>query len=325
MCTESAARVSRSPRFVHLRVGPAIDCLLAARNIDPSVLRADTEIPLEVFEGDVSLPLPTARLFIDRAATVLDMPLLGLELATMSRAGALGLTEAIMRAAPTIADALRALADYAVLAEPGVSLRFDSGGHLHLSLTGERDAFGAQLNELWLAYIMRTLEAILGRPIAFERVWFSHARSVVAGYQLAQRMRCPVEFQAADCGIAIPRELLDARPLGADVLSYAYLRQQADNHLASQAQADIITHVARVIDARLGSASENEVARSMALTTRTLQRYLASAGTSFRAIRSEIRRRRRAALAAGGVNDTVIAERLGYSDARTMRRALDAA
>jgi AraC-like DNA-binding protein len=306
-------------------VGPAIGCLLTGRDIDAAGVVADADMPSTVLEQDVSIPLQTARSFVDRAARILDMPLLGVELAAMLPAGALGIAESIMRAAPTVADAMRALADYAALVDPSLSLRIDDEGSLMLSLAGERDGFGAHLNELWIAYIMRLVETLVERSITFERVWFSHTRTGGPAIEIAHRMRCPVRFQAADCGLKIPHSLLCEVPVAADANTYAYLRHEADRHLASLASDEIITHVQRAIESRLGNASELDVACSMALSRRTLQRYLAAAGTSFRALRNEVRKRRRAVLAAGGVDDAVIAASLGFSDARAMRRSLDAA
>jgi AraC-like DNA-binding protein len=73
---------------------------------------------------------------------------------------------------------------------------------------------------------------------------------------------------------------------------------------------------------RDGTASLPILARALAMSTRTLQRRLAGAGTSWRAELEAARRELATALSAEGLPSEAIATQLGYSDARALRRAV---
>ena len=68
-----------------------------------------------------------------------------------------------------------------------------------------------------------------------------------------------------------------------------------------------------------GTASLQEMARSMAVSPRTLQRRLAECGTSWRAELDALRRQR---VRRGARTMTALARDLGYTDPRSARRAV---
>jgi AraC-like DNA-binding protein len=65
-----------------------------------------------------------------------------------------------------------------------------------------------------------------------------------------------------------------------------------------------------------------DVARTLAVSPRTLQRRLADEGTSWRGELDAVRRARATALLRGGATRDATAERVGYSGSRALRRAL---
>jgi len=72
-----------------------------------------------------------------------------------------------------------------------------------------------------------------------------------------------------------------------------------------------------------GSPSVGAVARGLAVSPRTLQRQLAAHGTTWRAELESLRQRRaRQARQRGAVSMASLARSLGYSDTRSVRRAL---
>lgn len=68
-----------------------------------------------------------------------------------------------------------------------------------------------------------------------------------------------------------------------------------------------------------GTASLEEMARSIAVSPRTLQRRLAECGTSWRAELDAVRRQR---VRRGACSMTALARDLGYTDPRSARRAV---
>jgi AcrR family transcriptional regulator len=79
-----------------------------------------------------------------------------------------------------------------------------------------------------------------------------------------------------------------------------------------------------ILSERLGAraASLPAVARHLTVSSRTLQRQLEQHGTNWRAEIDAVRREQAARLSRTGAKQEVIAARLGYSDTRALRRAV---
>lgn len=88
---------------------------------------------------------------------------------------------------------------------------------------------------------------------------------------------------------------------------------------------DRIGEVMQIIDARLGCGDVriDATAAALGISARTLQRNLDASGTSYREVLAHTRRRRRAELRTAGLRETEVARKLGFCDARAMRRSLD--
>lgn len=310
-----------------LRLIPMVSAMLARRNIDAAPLLQQVGLPLDAMRGEVTAPLERVQAFMARAAAALGTDLFGIELAEAMPSGSYGLAEFVIRSAPTIADSVRAMCELSSLINPIANMRFVVGedeGCLHYAVAAQRDMLGAHLNEFSIAYMVRQFKAIQGTAMPLLRVWFAHSRPT-GDEQVARYFACPTRFQAADCGFAVSRDVYEMPVRTADPLLFAFLYQQAREHLARSGELDIVTHVVRVLETRLttGALGADEVARSMAMTPRTLQRQLAAAGTTYREVLAHVRARRRAELLASGLAEAVVAQRLGFSDLRAMRRSLD--
>jgi AraC-like DNA-binding protein len=115
------------------------------------------------------------------------------------------------------------------------------------------------------------------------------------------------------------------RPAAADPALFSYLIGQARSQLEAKAANDVVTQVMRAIEPRLGvgEITAAAVAEAMSTTARSIQRHLSEAGSSYRDVLARVRMRRRGELARLGLSETEIATRLGFANARTMRRSLD--
>ncbi|MBV8759931.1 MAG: AraC family transcriptional regulator ligand-binding domain-containing protein [Deltaproteobacteria bacterium] len=309
------------------RMVPVISSMLAVRRIDVAPLVREAGLPDEALQGDVIAPLERIQTLLDLAARRADLPLFGIELAERVPTGAFGLTEFLMRSAPSCETALLALCEFSPLINPLLEFRFTkqpATGYLHFAVPGQRAALGTHLNEYTLMLAVRQFSGVLGEPLAPARVWFAHTDRDRAA-ALAARFSCPVELGAADCGFAITERSLARRPPTADPALFDFLSSQARAQLANVGSRDIISQVARVIEARLasGALSGADIARAMATTFRSLQRHLAAAGTTYRDVLQHVRLRRRAELARTGLTPNEIATRLGFSNVSAMRRSLD--
>jgi AraC-like DNA-binding protein len=321
--------MSASGPLFSFRMIPVIAGGLALRGIDVGPLLREAGLPDEALRGEVIAPLSRVQRLMDRLAEVTANPLFGIALAEQIPSGALGVTEFLMRSAPTAGDGLAILCEFAPLINPILDFRLDQDGgdaRLHFAVPSQRDGLGVQLNEYTFGLIFRQFALVLGERLLVEEVWFAHQRGDHQA-EVAARFACPVAFDAVDCGLRVRAESLARHPPTSDPVLFEFLLRQARAQIANLGTRDVISQVARVIETHLssGNVSADAIAKAMATTARSLQRHLADAGTSYREVLAHVRQRRRAELARSGLPQAEIAHRLGFSDASSMRRSLDLA
>ena len=305
---------------------PVLAALLRERGVALAELLREAGLD-PAGQAELTAPLGKVERLLELAVERLDAPLLGLELAERIPEGAYGVTEFVVRTSPTVRAALAALSELAPLVNPALEMRYIAdqlGCEIRFAYAGEREALGAILNEYTVAYIARQLAVVLGERLPLARAWFAHP-SRRGGGELARRLGCPVELAAADCGFAVASDVIDrAIPAGNRAL-HAFLLAQGRTQLETYGKRDVISQVTRALEARISDAdlSAETIARTLAVSQRSLQRQLAEAGTSYRDVLATVRKRRRAELARAGLDEATIAARLGFANAKTMRRSLD--
>jgi AraC-like DNA-binding protein len=320
-------RVTTGGPLFSFRMIPAIAQMLAAQRIDIQPLLRTTGLPDDALRGEVIAPLSRIQQFIDLAAQISNKPLFGIDLAEHVSSGTLGVTEFLMRSAPTVEGSIRMLCEYAPLINPILDFKLevvDADARLRFVVPSQRDGLGRQLNEYTFALMFRQFAVVLGEPWPVERLWFAHERSDHRA-EVAARFGCGVTFGDVDCGFSVQRPLLDRRPPTADPVLSDFLLAQAQAQIANLPTRDVISQVARAIEVRLGNAdvTAEATAKAMATTVRSLQRHLGEAGTSYREVLMHVRQRRRAELTRAGIAEQEIARKLGFADAGSMRRSLD--
>lgn len=321
------AKSSPAGVLFSFRLVPVLSAMLARRGVDAGALLTAAGLPLDGLRGEFIAPLPRIRRFLDDVAARLEAPHLGLDLAERVPTGAYGIIEFLVRAAPTVHDGLRALCQFGPLVNPSGEFRLLDGpagsARLHYAVAGQRDVLGSHLNEYSIAFLLRQFALVFEAPLRATEVWFAHGRRTDAEV-VARRLGVSVRFHAADCGFALPASELARAPRTADPPLFEFARAQAQAQMARVGDADIITQASRVIAIRLGhgEVSAEAIASAMSLTTRTLQRHLTEAGTTFRDVLTHVRRRRQGELRQAGLDEGRVAAELGFSDARAMRRSL---
>ena len=314
-------------RLFTFRQIPLLAAVLAQRGVDAAALLRECGLPLEGLTGEVTAPLGRIQKLITAAAERLENPLLGLDLADRVSPGVYGVVVFLARSAPTVERGLAVICEIAPLVNPIGDFRLmpvSDGCELHYAVHGQRDTIGRHLNEFTIAFITAQFGAALGEPMPLSRAWFSHPRQTGGG-AVAQRLRTDVAFQRPDCGFAVSHETLARAPRTADPQLFEFLLAQARAQLAYVGTHDVVAQVVRMIEVRLahGDVGTTAVAGAMATTSRSLQRRLTEAGTTFREVLAYVRARRRAQLERGGFSEAEVARQLGFADARSMRRSLD--
>jgi len=314
-----------APLLFTFRQLPTLAAMLAERGDKlADVMR---QAGLDPAETEITAPHAKVARLLELAAQRLDAPVLGVDLAERIPEGAYGVTEFVVRSAPTVRAALAALCELAPLVNPALDMRYIAdqlGCEVRFAYGGEREALGEILNEYTVAYVARQFAVTLGHTMPLVRAWFAHPRK--AGQDVvARRFGCPVDFSAADCGFAVASDTIDrAIPTG-NVPLHEFLLAQGRTQLETYGRHDVLAKVTRAIEARIsdGDLSADTIARSLALSQRSLQRQLSEAGTSYRDVVANVRQRRRAELERAGLDESAIATRLGFANAKTMRRSLD--
>lgn len=314
-----------SDRLFTFRMIPLLARLASTKGVDAAALVAKAGLPPEALGGEVTAPVVRVIKCVQLFAERLDQPHLGLTLAALVPSGAYGIAEFLVRSAPNLETGLVRLCEFAPLINAIGEFRWianDDGGALRYSIAGKKHTLESHLNEFTLAYVVKQLRSVLG-DVELARVWFSHARSSGEA-EVVQWFGCPVAFEQADCGFAVATPMLARAPRTADDALFAYLLAQARSQLAFVGTHDLVSQVVRVIEVRIahGEVDIAAIAHAMATTPRSLQRGLAAAGTSFRSVLAHVRTRHRDQLARAGLSPMEISHRLGFADARSMRRSL---
>ena len=141
------------------------------------------------------------------------------------------------------------------------------------------------------------------------------------------QLGCPVVLGAQAAWFEFDDEALDRPFLAADPQLLRLAQARADDMLRAQGHADsLIDHVqAALADQGFGSGSCVRVARRLGLSTRTLQRRLAAAATSFRQQAEAARMNEALRLLAGpALPLTRLCDRLGYSEPSALSHAVRA-
>lgn len=305
---------------------PAIAELLAEHGVTVAKVMKEAGIPEPEPRGEITAPLAKVQKFLELVAQRVGSQAFGLELAARIPEGAFAVTEFVVRTAPTVQHALGALCELSTLINPAFDMRYVADHQrceVHFTFAGARDALGTILNEYTVAYVAKHFSVVLGEQLRLARAWFAHPREQGRDY-VAQRLGCPVSFDAFDCGFAVPGDVIGrALPHGNKPL-FEFLLAQARTQLANRGKHDVIAQVTRVIEARISDQdlSAATIAKALGTSQRSLQRQLSEAGTSYRNVLLMIRQRHRSELASSGLTDAEIATRLGFASAKTMRRSL---
>jgi AraC-like DNA-binding protein len=313
------------PLFTFRQIPTIADMLAERRIAIADVMRAAGFA--DASPREITAPLAKVQQLVELAAERLGATHFGLDLADRIPEGAYGVTEFVVRSAPSVRAALAALCELSPLINPALDMRYiadDRGCEVRLAYAGERDVLGEILNEYSVAYVAKQFGAVLGGPLPLARAWFAHARRHGAD-EVARRLGCAVELGAADCGFAVASAVSEQAIPSANPPLHAFLLAQARAQLANVPGHDVIAQVTRAIEARLTDSdlSAASIARALEMSQRSLQRQLAEAGTSYRDVIASVRRRRRDELARAGLGEAEIASRLGFANAKTMRRSLD--
>jgi AraC-like DNA-binding protein len=191
--------------------------------------------------------------------------------------------------------------------------------HLSIPATGQQMDF-------WLMVFTRHIASLVTSRFAPICVRFKHEKSGSSD-EHRRLFNCRIAFSQAENSIVFPADVLDWPIASGNDAIFEMLAAQADAQLSRLRNASIVDRVKREFTSMLGEGRSldkdiNQLASSITMHPRTLQRKLAAENTSY----SQILDKYRKEVGLGkltNTNDSIadIASDLGYADCSTFYRA----
>jgi AraC-like DNA-binding protein len=297
---------------------------------DPAVLAREAALPVWAL-GDDELRFPTAQLarLWQVTAAHLGDPRIGLHIAAGWRLGDCHLFDYLFDTAATLGEAFSVGLDYAPLVNSaGVNdaALTDSGaaGTIHYQVRHPGPHASAIATEFVLGSALQRARQATGRPVTPTRVAFAGAAPRSHGELAEVFGTSRIDFGAEVSSITLSRADLDVPLRRADPVLAQMLRRIADARLATPER--VPQWIDRFRDVLGECLDDQDIALSAAalrlhVSPRTLQRLLEREGTTWRTEVDAARREQAAKLRQAGATSSQAASRLGYSDARSLRRA----
>ncbi len=224
----------------------------------------------------------------------------------------------------TLGAALRFLLDFQALAGVVHGLELEVAD-AEASIVAFDLTDDAELAPFWRVDHLTTVANLLGqlpceqaRPI---RIELDGRLSEDARRRIAQHLGCVVVDSADRSRLVYSRKALESPLRFPDRAAAALWRHAAERELAALPPPDARSRVQRLVSEEGRLIGRREVSRKLGVSERSLDRLLAREGMRFSELTETRRLERAKALLRGGRTVEDVAEAVGYSDARSFRRA----
>jgi AraC-like DNA-binding protein len=234
--------------------------------------------------------------FLESAAEALHDPALGFHLATEANPREVGLLFYVASAAKDLGEAIVLFARYLRIVNEAVRIKLtrqDSDLVVEVCLVGVPRFRAGHNAEFGIAVLVKSLREITGRNVHPTKITFIHMRS--SGFPEFERFcGCPVEFGGSSDQLVLSNQSLAVPLITEDMHLLDVLRPICDEAAKQRetAAGSIRALVENEAQKLLphGRAQRHNVAKKLAMSTRTLARRLASEGTTFEEVVDELRR-----------------------------------
>ena len=255
----------------------------------------------------------------------LALPEPGLAIGANLSPGPFSVLGYLLQSSATLGDALAAALRYQRLVGEGGELQLHTAGNelrvLYQPLHPHLPATRTRVLALMLFWVQ--LMAPLVQNYRLLRAEFAHPQpGDLTPYQTA--FACPLQFGSNDYALVLPLELRNAALIQANPPLQTLLRQHAEALLARLPSEGLVARVVTLLGAQLahGEPDRAELARTINLSERTLQRRLADEGSSYQQLLSDTRQQlAERYLDDGQLPAAEIALLLGYSEPSVFFRA----
>ncbi|HJC58718.1 MAG TPA: AraC family transcriptional regulator [Candidatus Dietzia intestinigallinarum] len=265
---------------------------------DPDSLARRCGLPTAALDDDEILVEDIAiALLLETAAAELDCPDLGLRVAQLQDLDMLGPVAVAVKNARSATQALEMTSKYLFFHSRSIEITVMKDPRGDDDVLGVRFGYRdpgqeipPQSVDLVLLFLHRAMQSVLGHDYGLLSVELPNELSV-AEEQYEALFGAPVTASTPGAVLRVPSALLGRPISGGDQT----LQQLAARYLDQHVPADLrgfVDHTRAVLQQSLetGTSSLAEVAGLLAVSPRTLQRELAAEGTTFVALRDEVRR-----------------------------------
>jgi AraC-like DNA-binding protein len=299
-----------------------------AQGISRDALFEDTGITPQMLEE------PGARISYDQLAALernalrlTGDPALGMKWGRALNLTQTGLVGVAALASPTLASAFRLVSQYSGQVAPGweMELRVEGErGFLVFRPTIERGDLLVFATEAMLCGFYNQVLQALGHAFTVKEVWLGYPAPPHHALYEQYLGETRFVFDQPVTQAEFDARLLDERTITADPVVAAAVSQLCANEAARQSPVGgVVAEVRKVLLERGGRRTGiDEVARILRTSDRSLRRALSQAGTSYQEVADEVLRMRAEEwVRTSGAKVEHIAQELGFTDARSFRRA----
>ena len=243
-------------------------------------------------------------------------PMLALQIADATPAGAFGIVEYVCRSSPTLRDALAQWIRYLGILDDAVEVALvdldEEQGQVSLRVVTESEAPAPASHELCFALVARHARTMLAGWFHVTEVRFTHRVSEANAARYREHFDAPVRFGAESTELVLPASLLAILlPAAEEKRS----RKPADPPVTDQVRRALRTALSN------DDAQIDTVAKRLGMTGRSLQRRLKDEDTSFQNLRDEVRRDLADRYLGLGMSFAEISFLLGFSEPSAFFRA----
>jgi AraC-like DNA-binding protein len=244
-------------------------------------------------DPEYSIPVPAAVHLLENAAAHSGCQTFGLRMAESRQLSDLGAVSLLLTHQPTLRDALAVLVQYRHLMNRALAIFVEETGGLAVireEVVTDTPAPRRQATELALGVMARLCANLLSqhwRPVS---VHFVH--DAPADLRLHRRLfGCDAVFGAEFNGIACPASAFRAPNPNADPAMARFAKRYLDS-LPPDHERSLEFEVRQAVYLLLpmGRATVEQIAQSLGMNVRTLQRRLLDSGATFSNLVNEVRR-----------------------------------
>lgn len=299
------------------RLGLDTDQILNAAKLDRALLQ----------DPDARMPLEQMDALWKKAYELSNDPNLALHAIEVLPFGAYRVIDFLATSAPTIGDALAKVSRYFPIINAVVRLPYVVGDRevtFGIDAPSRPATITRPYAEYTLAAVFLRTRIATNQSYPLMRVEFSHPKPA----DISEHERifdCPVVFGADACRMTMARDVWDRPRTGTDPALFSVLETHAKMLLEQvPTPDDIVSRVRQAIGAELrgGDPSLESIAKTLAMSPRTLQRRLRDHGILFNDVLDELRfRAAKSYLAQRDVAGTEVAYLLGFAEQSSLNRA----